>query len=178
METPGPEEIDSSEDLEKVTRSIFILQRTRESLSTTFDATVVPERGGSLLDSALAKQLSIRKAELDNLLPKTVSVIVRSSTPNPEATCEEIHEDLISPHIHTNSEFAQEDFSYPLNNLLDTLGNQLEGGAQPPLLPCHPVICFVDSTVFFWLQRFLGHHQDLQRVVKFYKAIPRFRKFC
>ena len=47
--------------IEKVTRSIFILQRTRESLSTTFDATVVPERGGSLLDSALAKQLSIRK---------------------------------------------------------------------------------------------------------------------
>ena len=115
METQEEEKIDSTGNLEKVTRSIFILQRTRESLSSTFDATADLERGGSLLDNALARQLSIRKAELDNLLPKNVSVIVRSSTPNPEATCEETHESLVSPHIPTNL-IAPEDFSYPLNN--------------------------------------------------------------
>ena len=120
METQEEEKIDSTGNLEKVTRSIFILQRTRESLSSTFDATADLERGGSLLDNALARQLSIRKAELDNLLPKNVSVIVRSSTPNPEATCEETHESLVSPHIPTNS-IAPEDFSYPLNNLLNTI---------------------------------------------------------
>ena len=66
METQEEEKIDSTGNLEKVTRSIFILQRTRESLSSTFDATADLERGGSLLDNALARQLSIRKAELDN----------------------------------------------------------------------------------------------------------------
>ena len=81
METQEEEKIDSTGNLEKVTRSIFILQRTRESLSSTFDATAYLERGGSLLDNALARQLSIRKAELDNLLPKNVSMIVRSLTP-------------------------------------------------------------------------------------------------
>ena len=39
METQEEEKIDSTGNLEKVTRSIFILQRTRESLSSTFDAT-------------------------------------------------------------------------------------------------------------------------------------------
>ena len=137
METQEEEKIDSTGNLVKVTRSIFILQRTRESLSSTFDATADLERGGSLLDNALARQLSIRKAELDNLLPKNVSVIVRSSTPNPEATCEETHESLVSPHIPTNS-IAPEDFSYPLNNLLNTIGNPQ--GAAPPLPPRHPVL--------------------------------------
>ena len=125
------------ENVDKVKRSIFVLQRTRESLSATL-AEEDLDSGGSLLDRALVRQLSVRKAELDNLLPKNVSVIVRSSTPNPEATCEEIHEDLVSPHIPTHSQFAPEDFSYPLNNLLNTLGNQPE--SVPPLPPRHPVL--------------------------------------
>ena len=142
LETTDPKEADSNEDIEKVTRSIFVLQRTRESLSATF-AAADSEEGGSFLENALVKQLSIRKAELDNLLPKNVSVIVRSSTPNPEATCEETHEDLISPHIPRNS-LAPEDFSYPLNNLLNGLENQQEGSA-PPLPPRHPVLLRVGS---------------------------------
>ena len=142
LETTDPKEADSNEDIEKVTRSIFVLQRTRESLSATF-AAADSEEGGSFLENALVKQLSIRKAELDNLLPKNVSVIVRSSTPNPEATCEETHEDLVSPHIPGNS-LAPEDFSYPLNNLLNGLENQQEGSA-PPLPPRHPVLLRVGS---------------------------------
>ena len=133
LETSGLDE----ENVDKVKRSIFVLQRTRESLSATL-AEEDLDSGGSLLDRALVRQLSIRKAELDNLLPKNVSVIVRSSTPNPEATCEEIHEDLVSPHIPTHSQFAPEDFSYPLNNLLNTLGNQPE--SVLPLPPHHPVM--------------------------------------
>ena len=121
LETSGLDK----ENVDKVKRSIFVLQRTRESLSATL-AEEDLDSGGSLLDRALVRQLSVRKAELDNLLPKNVSVIVRSSTPNPEATCEEIHEDLVSPHIPTHSQFAPEDFSYPLNNLLNTLENQQE----------------------------------------------------
>ena len=95
-------EIADSEEKEKVSRSISVLDRTRESLSSTFTA-ASSEKGGYLLDNALVKQLTIRKAELDNLLPKNVSVIVRSSTPNPEATCEETHENLNSPHIPKSS---------------------------------------------------------------------------
>ena len=133
LETSGLDE----ENVDKIKRSIFVLQRTRESLSATL-AEEGLDSGGSLLDRALVRQLSIRKAELDNLLPKNVSVIVRSSTPNPEATCEEIHEDLVSPHIPTYSQFAPEDFTYPLNNLLNTLENQQE--SVPPLPSRHPVL--------------------------------------
>ena len=65
-----------SEDLEKLNNSISILNRTRESLA----ASACLDSSGHLLDKALAKQIAVRKSELDKLLPNSVSVIVRSST--------------------------------------------------------------------------------------------------
>ena len=63
------------------------LSQTRESLSAEESFL---EQPGQLLDKALAKQIAKREAELDSLTAsnkKNVSVIVRCSTPDPEATC-------------------------------------------------------------------------------------------
>ena len=63
------------------------LSQTRQFLSAE-DSFL--EQPGQLLDRALAKQIARREAELDSLtapINKKVSVIVRSSTPDPEADC-------------------------------------------------------------------------------------------
>ena len=78
-------------DLEKLNNSISVLNRTRESLG----ATACPDSSGHLLDKALAKQIAVRKAELDKLLPNNVSVIVRTSTPDPEVLCEDNHHNFL-----------------------------------------------------------------------------------
>ena len=84
---------------ERVLRSISVLNRTRESLA---DESCL-DKPGQLLDKALAKQIQVREAELDSLSKNTpvptnnVSVIVRSSTPNPNATCSNHQESHFPP---------------------------------------------------------------------------------
>ena len=64
--------------VEKVAQSISVLNRTRESISASVFCS---ESDGQLLDKALAKQLAVRKGELDSLLPRNVSVIGNSRAP-------------------------------------------------------------------------------------------------
>ena len=108
-----------------------MLNRTRESLAS--DTRL--DRSGHLLDQALAKQIAVREAELDSFSKpnKNVSVIVRCSTPDPEAECREEF-----PHTHPHALTPQAipvDRSLPLNYLLHSLENL----DQPPLPPRHPV---------------------------------------
>ena len=118
---------------EILNHSISVLNRTKRSLS----ASVSPDSQGQLLDKALAKQIAVRQAELDSLLlPRSVSVIVRSSTPDPEATCEEsCLDNSVFPIANpTLPHIAPQDSSVPLSNFLDSI----EEG--PPLPPRHPVV--------------------------------------
>ena len=88
------------------------LSQTRESLSAEESFL---EQPGQLLDKALAKQIAKREAELDSLTAsnkKNVSVIVRCSTPDSEATCSKGN-----PASHFPDQ-VPEDFSIPLNYLL------------------------------------------------------------
>ena len=128
-------------DLEKLNNSISVLNRTRESLG----ATACPDSSGHLLDKALAKQIAVRKAELDKLLPNNVSVIVRTSTPDPEVLCEDNHQNFC---VQDSSEPPiTEDFLLPLNNYLDCVSNQTP--EQPPqVLPRHPLV----MTCWWWTQ--------------------------
>ena len=73
----------SDVEVQKIFRCLSILNRTRDSLSSS----ALCPKNGQTLDRALAKQINIRRSELDSLLPNNISVIVRSSTPNPEV-CE------------------------------------------------------------------------------------------
>ena len=107
------------------------LNQTRECLSAE-DSFL--EQPGQLLDKALAKQIARRESELDSLsAPNTkknnVSVIVRCSTPDPEATCS-----TNNPAFHFPNQ-VPEDFSIPLNYLFESFV-QCE---TPPLPPRHPV---------------------------------------
>ena len=73
-----------NQDLEQ---SILILSRTRRNLSASASS---ESNGPNFLDKALAKQISVRQAELDLNLQRCGSVIVRASTPDPrEARCDE-----------------------------------------------------------------------------------------
>ena len=65
------------EVVSEVSRDPSALRRTRRSLNT------------SAYHKALAKQIAVRQVDLNSLLPTTVSVIVRSSTPDP--TCNRVH---------------------------------------------------------------------------------------
>ena len=111
------------QDAEEVFRSISILNRTRESLS----ASASPGSNGQLLDRALAKQLAVRKAELDSLLPNSVSVIVRTSTPDPNLSCE----DSFFPHSHNQSHSYPPTPQFPDYNSLPL---------RVPPLSRHPVL--------------------------------------
>ena len=105
------------------------LSQTREYLSAE-DSFL--EQPGQLLDRALAKQIARREAELDSLTAPTnkkVSVIVRSSTPDPEADCSNRNPASLLP------EQVPEDFSIPLNYFFGSL----EGCETPILPPRHPV---------------------------------------
>ena len=85
----------------------------------------------------MAKQIAVREAELDSLsAPKNVSVIVRCSTPDPEATCSKNNS---IPHF-PDPDKVPEDFSIPLNYLLDSS----QDPEAPPLPPRHPV--FLNNT--------------------------------
>ena len=128
-----------SEDLEKLNNSISILNRTRESLA----ASACLDSSGHLLDKALAKQIAVRKSELDKLLPNSVSVIVRSSSPDPELSCEDNHQNC----GQDSSELPiAEDFLLPLNNYLDCILNQTPD--QPPQVPArHPILSVNTSGV-------------------------------
>ena len=119
-------------ELEKLNNSISVLNRTKESLG----ASACPDSLGHLLDKALAKQIAVRKAELDKLLPNNVSVIVRASTPDPEVLCGNNHQDFC---VQDSSEPPiLEDFLLPLNNYLDCVSNQTP--EQPPQVPPrHPL---------------------------------------
>ena len=79
--------------MEVVFRRLSVLKRTRRSL--TADVNYL-DKSGQLLDRSLAKQEQARQAELDSLLPNSVSVIVRSSTPEPSQSCDEV----FFPHSH------------------------------------------------------------------------------
>ena len=132
-------------ELEKLNNSISVLNRTKESLG----ASACPDSLGHLLDKALAtltysskfnkalaKQIAVRKAELDKLLPNNVFVIVRASTPDPEVLCGNNHQDFC---VQDSSEPPiLEDFLLPLNNYLDCVLNQTP--EQPPQVPPrHPL---------------------------------------
>ena len=126
--------MDESETVEKLNKSISILNRTRESLV----ASARPDSRGQLLDQALAKQLAVRRAELDSLLPKNISVIqFRSSTPDPQVSCENHFFSHHQPETNLNL-LVPVNLSLPTHNYLDNLENSTE--APPPLLPRHPVL--------------------------------------
>ena len=107
--------------VEEASSSILILRRTRRSLS----ASACPANSKSqLLDNALARQIAVRQAELDSLLPRSVSVIVRSSTPDPEASCE--NEGCLDRSVFrsTNSNpwpLVPEDYKLPLHHFLNSI---------------------------------------------------------
>ena len=115
---------------EKVIQSISVLNRTRESLADDS----CRDKPGQLLDKALAKQIKIREIELDSLTKNTpvvnnnVSVIVRSSTPDPTALCRNHQESHFPP---LTPQAVPEDHSLPLNYFLRSI-HDLE---QPPHLP-------------------------------------------
>ena len=108
---------------ENIIKSISILNRTRESLTASGG---LSDSEGQLLEKALAKQLYIRKCELDSSIPNSVSVIVRASTPNPEEICEEncsrrfFSTPARSPNPNPSS-LAPEDYNLPLRTFLQEL---------------------------------------------------------
>ena len=115
---------------EKVIQSISALNRTRESLADDS----CRDKPGQLLDKALAKQIKIRETELDSLTKNTpvvnnnVSVIVRSSTPDPTALCRNHQESHFPP---LTPQAVPEDHSLPLNYFL----RSIQDPEQPPHLP-------------------------------------------
>ena len=121
--------------------SILILSRTRRSLSAS---TCSDKNGLNLLDKALAKQITVRQAELDsNLQARCRSVIVRTSTPDPEAPqCEEsclenqlFAEDCSNLNSPTTPSQIPEDFLIPLQNFLSSLSTPSPPNPTPcPLL--------------------------------------------
>ena len=102
-------------------QSILILSRTRRNLSATAPS---ESSGHNFLDKALAKQISVRQAELDLNLQRCGSVIVRASTPDPrEAPCgENCLEDSVFEDNHTDQSCPRtlsqtpENCSIPLQN--------------------------------------------------------------
>ena len=117
--------------MSKVEKALRSLNQTRKSLSAE-DSYL--EQPGQLLDKALAKQIAVREAELDSLAAtnkKNVSVIVRCSTPDPEATCSKNNPTSHFP----DQDKVPEDFSIPLNYFLESS----EDPVAPPLPPRHPV---------------------------------------
>ena len=119
---------------EKVIQSISVLNRTRESLADDS----CRDKPGQLLDKALAKQIKIREIELDSLTENTpvvnnnVSVIVRSSTPDPTALCRNHQEPHFPP---LTPQAVPEDHSIPLNYFLRSIQNP-----EQPHLPLPPPI--------------------------------------
>ena len=117
---------------EKVIQSISVLNRTRESLADDS----CRDKPGQLLDKALAKQIKIREIELDSLTKNTpvvnnnVSVIVRSSTPDPTALCRNHQEPHFPP---LTPQAVPEDHSIPLNYFLRSIPNP--GQPHLPLPP-------------------------------------------
>ena len=117
--------------MSKVEKALRSLNQTRKSLSAE-DSFL--EQPGQLLDKALAKQIAVREAELDSLSApskKNVSVIVRCSTPDPEATCSKNNPTSHFP----DPDKVPEDFSIPLNYFLESS----EDPVVPPLPPRLPV---------------------------------------
>ena len=120
----------------EVLRSIRVLNRTRESLSANEHCS---NREGQLLDKALAKQIARREAQLDSFLQRNVSVIVRTSTPNPDTSCENncpsqffpTPTTTFVPHVPKHN-------SLPVRTLLHDLSHQPED--QPLLPPRHPTL--------------------------------------
>ena len=128
-QTTPPEE-------KEVLRSIEVLNRTRESLSADV---LCSNREGQLLDKALAKQLARREAQLDSFLQRNVSVIVRTSTPNPDTTCENNCSNQFFPTPNTTSvPHVPEDNNLPLRTFLHDLSHNPED--QPHLPPRHPTL--------------------------------------
>ena len=129
--------VDKLPNNEKIIKSISVLNRTRESLSASG---CLSDSEGQLLEKALAKQLSIRKGELDSSIPNSISVIVRASTPNPEAACEEncsrrfFSTPARSPNPDPSS-FAPEDYSLPLRTFLQELPEECSD-----LQPCRELV--------------------------------------
>ena len=120
-----------NQDLEQ---SILILSRTRRNLSASAPS---ESNGPNFLDKALAKQISVRQAELDLNLQRCGSVIVRASTPDlREAPCgenylensvfEDNHPELSCP---TTISQTSGNFSNPLQNFL---------GYSDTTAPSHP----------------------------------------
>ena len=104
------------------------LSQTREYLSAE-DSFL--EQPGQLLDKALAKQIARRESELDSLtapIRNNVSVIVRCSTPDPEATYSKGNPDSHFP------DQVLEGFSIPVNYLFESF----QESEAPPLPPRHP----------------------------------------
>ena len=125
---------DSLSKQEKVLRSISVLNRTRESLSASG---CISDSEGQLLEKALAKQLTVRRAELISSTQSfDASVIVRTSTPLPEASCKEscsrrfFSAPARSPNPNP-SFFAPEDHDLPLRTLLQDLHSQSCMDYQP-----------------------------------------------
>ena len=75
----------------------------------------------------------MRQAELDSLLPNSVSVIVRSSTPEPGQSCDEVFFPHNHPLPHTpTAHDIPEDRSLPLRHLLNSLNPQNQSDCHPP----------------------------------------------
>ena len=131
--------------MDEVFRRLSILKRTRRSL--TADVNYL-DKSGQLLDRSLAKQEQVRQAELDSLLPNSVSVIVRSSTPEPDQSCDEVFFPHNHPISHTpTAHDIPEDRSLPLRHLLDSLNPQNLSDCHPPphrgdceAVPSHPPV--------------------------------------
>ena len=120
------------EQTSKVEKVLRTLNQTRKSLSAE-DSFL--EQPGQLLDKALAKQIAVREAELDSLSApskKNVSVIVRCSTPDPEAACSKANTASHFP----DPDKVPEDFLLPLNYLFESFEGS--GSGAPPLPPRHP----------------------------------------
>ena len=129
-----------NQDLEQ---SILILSRTRRNLSASAPS---ESNGPNFLDKALAKQISVRQAELDLNLQRCGSVIVRASTPDPrEAPCGEnclensVFEDN-PPELSCPTTLSQTsgNFSNPLQNSLGYSDTTAPSHPPPPLLEAQP----------------------------------------
>ena len=79
VEAKSPNEV-----IVEASQAISALKRTKRSLSIS-NCSVTSR--SQLLDSALSRQIAVRQADLDSLLPTPTSVIVRSSTPDPGSSC-------------------------------------------------------------------------------------------
>ena len=124
--------MDHSSKQEEVLRSISVLSRTRESLSASG---CISDSDGQLLEKALAKQLNLRRAELDSSTPPTnTSVIVRTSTPVPGVLGGNSRRFVTTPARSPNpnpSFFAPEDRDLPLRTLLQDLQSYSLVDLQP-----------------------------------------------